>query len=105
MKHLGTKIIKTDRLILRPFTLEDAPAMFHNWASDPEVTKYLTWSTYTSVNDAHSILNIWVSNYEKEKFYHIQCKCGAMMMQDGMLFTNKNKCIRAWNKRKGVDND
>lgn len=42
---------------------------------------------------------------KKEKFYHIQCKCGAMMMQDGMLFTNRNKCIRAWNKRKGVDND
>ena len=38
MNHLGTKIIETERLILRPFTEEDAEAMFRNWASDSEVT-------------------------------------------------------------------
>ena len=43
MKHIGTKVIETRRLILRPFTMEDAQPMFDNWASDPEVTKYLTW--------------------------------------------------------------
>lgn len=42
MKHQGTKTIETPRLILRRFTLEDAPAMYRNWASDPEVTKFLT---------------------------------------------------------------
>lgn len=42
MKHIGTKIIETKRLILRPFKKEDAEPMFYNWASDPEVTKFLT---------------------------------------------------------------
>ena len=46
----------TDRLILRPFELEDAQAMFDNWASDPEVTKYLTWPTHESVETTKRII-------------------------------------------------
>ena len=42
MNHCGTKQIETDRLILRRFESTDADAMFQNWASDPEVTKFLT---------------------------------------------------------------
>lgn len=37
MKHEGTKILETRRLILRPFTMDDAGAMFKNRASDKEV--------------------------------------------------------------------
>ena len=69
MKHLGTKTIKTNRLILRPFLLKDAQAMYGNWASDPEVTKFLSWPAYQSVDDAYSILNIWLDDYEKTDFY------------------------------------
>lgn len=47
MKDLGTKILETPRLILRPFAAADGPAMFANWASDPEVTRYLTWPTHS----------------------------------------------------------
>jgi ribosomal-protein-alanine N-acetyltransferase len=43
--------------------------MFDNWASDPAVTKFLSWPTYRSVEDAHSILNVWLENYEKPDFY------------------------------------
>lgn len=42
MNHKGTVTLETERLILRRFTMDDAEAMFRNWASDPEVTKYLT---------------------------------------------------------------
>ena len=42
-----------------------------------------------------------ITNYsDTEKFYHIECNCGAMMTKDGMLFDNQNECIRAWNSRK-----
>ena len=69
MKHLGPQILETERLMLRPFCREDAQAMYDNWASDPEVTKFLSWPTYKSVNDAHEILNIWLESYEKPDFY------------------------------------
>ena len=43
MQHKGTKSLQTNRLILRRFEESDAKAMFDNWASDSEVTKYLAW--------------------------------------------------------------
>ena len=69
MKHLGTKPLETERLTLRRFTMEDAQAMFHNWASDPEVTKYLTWPPHDSLGVTQWILNEWVTGYEKPDFY------------------------------------
>lgn len=48
MNHLGTKILQSDRLLLRPFALADAEAMYRSWASDPEVTRYLTWPCHAS---------------------------------------------------------
>lgn len=69
MNHLGTKPIETSRLVLRPFVLEDAEAMYRNWASDPEVTKFLSWSPYKSVDTAHEILGIWTKQYSDKTFY------------------------------------
>ena len=59
MKHLGTKMLETDRLILRRFTIEDASDMFQNWASDPEVTKYLTWPTHTDLDQTEDVITRW----------------------------------------------
>lgn len=47
MKDLGTKTLETPRLLLRPFAAGDAHAMFVNWASDAEVTRFLVWPPYT----------------------------------------------------------
>ena len=59
--------LETDRLILRPFELDDAKSMFNNWASDDEVTKYLTWNTHKSIEETKEILAFWVNQYEKEE--------------------------------------
>ena len=56
MKHLGTKTIETKRLILRKFTLNDAEVMYQNWASEPEVTKYLTWQPHESVEVTKDVI-------------------------------------------------
>ena len=40
MKHLGTQYLKTEKLILRPFTADDVPAMYRNWACDEQVVKF-----------------------------------------------------------------
>ena len=69
MNHLGTKTLETDRLILRTFRAEDANAMYANWACDPDVTKFLSWPAYKSIDDARSILKIWLEGYEKPDFY------------------------------------
>ena len=69
LTHKGTQTIETPRLILRKALREDAQPMFRNWASDPEVTKYLTWPTYESPDAAHGILQLWTEAYGKPDFY------------------------------------
>ena len=65
----GTQTIRTERLILRRFRMDDAKAMFSNWASDEAVTKYLTWPTHTALEQSKWVLNEWVSGYERDDFY------------------------------------
>ena len=67
--HQGTKTIETQRLILRRAAVEDAQAMFDNWASDPEVVQYLTWPVHTSPETTRQVLQSWVSGYGQDNFY------------------------------------
>lgn len=69
LTHKGTKTIETDRLILRRFTMEDAQSMYRNWASDDEVTKYLTWPSHSSAEISQMVLKDWIAGYDKESFY------------------------------------
>ena len=57
--------LETERLRLRPFRTDDAEAMFSRWASDDEVTKYLTWPTHTDVEQTRALLARWVEEYKK----------------------------------------
>ena len=69
MEHLGTKYMETERLILRRFVQEDAQAMFDNWASDEEVTKYLVWPPHSGVEISRLVLKDWIKLYGEECFY------------------------------------
>ena len=69
LAHKGTQRIETERLILRPFKLSDANDMFKNWASDDEVTKYLTWPTHSSIEVSQMIIDSWVAAYEDSRYY------------------------------------
>lgn len=69
MKHIGTRTIETERLILRQFKNEDAIHMFDNWCSD-EVTKYMTWSAPKTLEEAQILMNGWTKRYVNDNFYH-----------------------------------
>lgn len=49
-------VIETPRLRLRAPTLGDAPAIFTGYAQDPAVTRYVSWRTHTSADDARAFL-------------------------------------------------
>lgn len=70
MNHKGTIKLETERLILRRFVIEDATAMYENWATEDEVTKFLTWPTHASVDVTKMLLEEWINNYENEDFYN-----------------------------------
>ena len=69
LKHIGTQKLETERLILRKFKEDDAVDMFKNWASDSEVTKYLTWSAHSTVEVSRQITDLWVSEYCNMEHY------------------------------------
>ena len=69
LTHKGTQTIETSRLILRRAIREDAEPMFRNWASDPEVTKFLTWPAHSSIAVSEMVIGSWLQEYEKENYY------------------------------------
>lgn len=70
MKHIGTKELHTERLLLRRFKKDDAEDMFLNWANDIEVCRYLTWKPHENIEVTKQIVNSWINSYEKEDFYN-----------------------------------
>ena len=70
MTHKGTITLETQRLILRRFAIEDAESMFRNWASDPEVTKYLMWQTHSDIDVSKAILESWVPLHQNPNYYN-----------------------------------
>lgn len=69
MKHIGTRRLETERLILRPFTVDDAESVYNNWASDDEVTKYLTWPTHKSLEVSQWYVDTCIKNYKQMSYY------------------------------------
>ena len=69
MKHLGSIVIETEHLYLRPFVLEDAPAMFENWASDPETLNYVTLDAHASSERTRESIKRWIEQYRKPDTY------------------------------------
>lgn len=68
--HKGTMTLETPRLLLRRCEKADAKAMFNNWASDPEVTRYLTWPTHPNTDITEAVLSDWVECYAEPNYYH-----------------------------------
>lgn len=69
-KHQGTRSMETRRLWLRPFMPDDARDIFENWASDPEVTRYLFWETHPDMEVTRAVLSTWVEQYGQEGYYN-----------------------------------
>ena len=70
LNHTGTVELETARLILRQTSITDAAQMFKNWASDPEVTKYLMWQPHADIEVTKSILASWDKENAKMNYYH-----------------------------------
>ena len=68
MEHKGTVPIKTERLILRRHRIEDAEYMFRNWTNSEAVTRYLTWETHKTVDDARQYIRSILDSYSDSRY-------------------------------------
>lgn len=76
------EIIETERLLLRPFVLDDAKDVFE-YASDEQTVEYLTWSAHKDIAESMRIIQ---TIYIPTKVYCIELK-------------EEHKCIGAFEAR------
>ncbi len=69
MRHAGTQTLETDRLFLRQLLPEDAEQMYTNWASDPEVTRFLRWEPHKNALETVGLLAAWATLYPNPDYY------------------------------------
>lgn len=69
LTHCGTVELKTERLILRRFEIEDAAQMFNNWSSDEQVARYMRWGAHKDINDTKTVLIKRIEKYNDIKTY------------------------------------
>ena len=84
MDKTGTKVLETERLVLRRFVIEDAEAMFNGWCNDPEVTRFLTWTPHESVEVTRYVLNEWIPQYENGDYFN----WAMILKESGKLIGN-----------------
>ena len=99
--------LETDRLILRPFRAEDAEPLYNGWASDPEVTKYLSWNTHQSIDETKYVIDMWIKEYENPERinFAIELKEGSELIGgidivgyvDGIPEIGYNLARKHWN--------
>jgi ribosomal-protein-alanine N-acetyltransferase len=71
LNHAGTQQIITDRLILRQHKMSDADDMFHNWVTDPEVSRFWGWEPHKDIDETKEYLASYIiSGYSDIKTYN-----------------------------------
>lgn len=69
MRHCGTKIFETTRLICRPFIQEDSQDMLKNWIANPRVQLEYGEPVYATISQVEALLTAYIKNYQKPDFY------------------------------------
>lgn len=79
---MKTPILETERLILRPFCMEDAKDVFECWERDPNVAKYMFWTSHNDINKTVEWVKEEVSKIESEDWFRwgfISKKTGELL--------------------------
>ena len=111
MNHKGTVTLTTDRLILRRYRIQDAEDAYRNWMASEEVTRYMMWPPYKSVDDVKSYIQSVIDCYGDDRYeWVIECKenhqaigsIGAFNLNDTVASAEVGYCLsdRYW--RRGI---
>ena len=90
MKHIGTKTLETERLILRRWKESDAEEAFAHWMNDPDVTKYLTWTPHGDIEVTRALLRVWERESAEPQTYK-----WAIVLKEGNVLIGDIAVLRA----------
>lgn len=83
-----TPILETQRLILRPFHREDARAVLDTWESDPDVARYMFWTSHNDIRKTEAWLDFELSRIEKPDWYRfaIELKASYSLIGTALMY-------------------
>lgn len=87
--------LETERLILSPFREDDAQALFKNYGTDKNVTKYMLWNNFKSIDDAKNSINYYINCYKNNtnfRQYAIVIKSNNELIGQISFDLNKKHC-------------
>lgn len=88
IQHIGTKLLETERLILRRYKMTDAEDMFANWVTDKEVTRFWDWEPHKNIATTQVLLKQWIQEYENLENYHWVIVCKENSQAIGYIYLN-----------------
>ena len=68
--NLGTRIIYTERCILRRFELRDSLLVFNSYMNDKNIAKYLLNEEHNNVYETELLINEFIKNYNNLSYYN-----------------------------------
>jgi [ribosomal protein S5]-alanine N-acetyltransferase len=92
-------LIETARLRLRRPLATDAAAIFERYSSDPEVTRFLSWSRHQSIADTHAFLKFSDQEWERwpaAAYLIISRKDGRLLGSTGLSFEAKDQAATGY---------
>lgn len=79
---MNTPVLTTERLILRPLSVDDAEEIFERWTGDDRVSEHVRWCTHKSVEDTKQ----WLESEEENNFSDTVYQWGFVLKDTGYLF-------------------
>ena len=68
-EKMNTPILNSERLTLRPFHKSDAEEVYSVWESDPEVAKYMFWTSHNDISKTKEWIDFEIGQIEKNDWY------------------------------------
>ena len=93
--------IETDRLLIRPVTVNDAEAIY-KWASDPDVTKYMIYGTHPNVEHTRQWLEtLDINDEDSYDLGFVYKETGELVGMGGIVYRKEDdNWVVGYNLRK-----
>ena len=82
---MAVPVLETERLILRPLTKDDLPAVYV-WAGDSRVNKYMIYPLYKSMDDGKEWIDSLYEDDDKKDFGFVYKETGELIGSGGIYF-------------------
>lgn len=66
---MKTPVLITKRLLLRPFHFNDVQDVFDCWESDPEIAKYMFWTSHHDIEKTKKWIDYEIKKINKDDWY------------------------------------